>query len=62
MSNENHNLRKVFLPTVVVLAFGCVLVVRADAPHGWFLPASSLLSLKLAWTLGRHIWVIRAST
>lgn len=40
MSNKNHNLRKVFLPTVIALALGCVLVVRADAPQGWFLAGS----------------------
>ena len=40
MSNKNLNLRKVFLPTVIVLALGCVLAVRADAPRGWFLAGS----------------------
>lgn len=40
MSYKNHNLRKVFLPTVITLALGCVLAVRADAPHGWFLAGS----------------------
>ena len=40
MSNKNQNLRKVLLPTVIALAFGCVLAVRADAPHGWLLAGS----------------------
>ncbi|HEX8838665.1 MAG TPA: hypothetical protein VF748_17110 [Candidatus Acidoferrum sp.] len=40
MSNKNHDLRQVFLLTVIALAFGCVSAVRADAPHGWFLAGS----------------------
>ena len=39
MSNKNYNSRKVCLLTMVVLV-GCVLAVRADVPHGWFLAGS----------------------
>ena len=39
MFNKNYNSGKICLPTMIVLV-GCVLAVRADVPHGWFLAGS----------------------